>query len=482
MNGIAGILGAGLQSAGILSAVEPRSFFEKLLLPGDPGQPVDSLTLIIYSVAIVGVVFLPFISVVAMFSIWAERKVVGHIQSRIGPNRVGPIGILQSLADGAKLILKEDLIPKDADKFLFRLAPYLAFAPVFAAFVALPFGPEMTFEPRLNVGVFYVLAILSVEVMGVILAGWSSNNKWSVYGAMRMACQMVSYEIPLGISIIVAVMAAGTLNMVQMSHMQGGGIHTWIIYRNPFVFLAFFMYFIASLASNKRAPFDLPESESELVAGFHTEYSGLRFSFFFFAEYAAMFVVGGIQTALFLGSWHDPFGLIGYYHHQLTKDPNSVNTGGLILLNLIAATIFVTKAGVIIFVQMWLRWTLPRPRIDQVLYACVKVLLPLACVILLGATFWQLLVPERMGIPWVDYNPVSWGDLSAPVTSADGKILAGSTGFSSVVQILLAMVGIGGFLAICGWIGYAAVSGRNLKQRLTDPAPIDQAPESLVKA
>ncbi len=482
MNGIAGILGAGLQSAGILSAIEPRSFFEKLLLPGDPGQPVDSITLIIYSVVIVGAVFLPFISVVAMFSIWAERKVAGHIQSRLGPNRVGPIGILQSIADGVKLILKEDLIPKDADRFLFRLAPYLAFAPVFAAFVALPFGPELTFEPRLNVGVFYVLAVLSVEVMGVILAGWASNNKWSVYGAMREACQMVSYEIPLGISIIVAVMAAGTLNMVQMSHMQGGGIHTWIIYRNPFVFLAFFMYFIASLASNKRAPFDLPESESELVAGFHTEYSGLRFSFFFFAEYAAMFVVGGIQTALFLGSWHDPFGLIGYYHHELTKDPNNVNTVGLILLNLIAAAIFVTKAGVIIFVQMWLRWTLPRPRIDQVLYACVKVLLPLACVILLGATFWQLLVPERMGIPWVDYNPLSWGDLSAPVTSPDGKVLAGSTGFSSVVQILLALVGIGGFLAICGWIFYAAVSGRNLKQRLTEPAAIDQAPESLVKA
>src|SRR5438128_6633743 len=304
---------------------------------------------------------------VAMFAIWAERKVAGHMQSRIGPNRVGPIGILQSLAYGINLPLKDDLVPQEGDSFLFRLAPYLAFAPVFAAFLALPFGPEMTFEPRLNVGVFYILAVLSVEVMGVILAGWASNNKWSVYGAMREACQMVSYEIPLGISIIVAVMAAGTLNMVQMSHMQGGGIHTWIIFKNPFVFLAFFMYFVASLASNKRAPFDLPESESELVAGFHTEYSGLRFSFFFFAEYAAMFVAGVIQTALFRGVWHDPFGLIGYYHQKLINDPNA--TAGLILLNIIAATIFVVKAGIIIFVQMWLRWTLPRPRIDQVLHA-----------------------------------------------------------------------------------------------------------------
>src|SRR3989440_2596914 len=143
--------------------------------------------------------------------------------------------------------------------------------------------------------------------MGVILPGWASNNKWSVYGAMREACQMVSYEIPLGISIIVGVMTAGTLSMVRLGHLQGGGLHTWLIYRNPFAFLAFFVYFVASLASNKRAPFDLPESESELVAGFHTEYSGLRFSFFFFAEYAAMFVIGGVQSSLFLCGGCDSF-------------------------------------------------------------------------------------------------------------------------------------------------------------------------------
>src|SRR6185295_6346930 len=208
-----------------------------------------------------------------------------------------------------------------ADHFLFRLAPYLVFAPAFAAFLALPFGPDLTFEPRLNAGLFWILAILAVEIMGVILAGWASNNKWAIYGAMREACQMVSYEIPLGISIIVGVMAAGTLNLVQLGYQQGGGIHTWIVYRNPFSFCAFFTYFIASLASNKRAPFDLPESESELVAGFHTEYSGLRFSFFFFAEYAAMFVVAGIQAALFLGGWNDPFGLIGYLHAKWSADP-----------------------------------------------------------------------------------------------------------------------------------------------------------------
>src|SRR5437867_6921260 len=270
------------------------------------GIDINTFTTAAYDVILCAGVFLPIISLLAMFCIWWERKVAGHMQSRIGPNRVGPFGLLQSLADGVKLLTKEDLVPGAADSLLFRIAPYLAFAPAFAAFLALPFAPDMTFEPNLNVGLFWILAILSVEVMGVILAGWASNNKWSVYGAMREACQMVSYEIPLGISIIVGIMAAGTLNLVDLGHLQGGGIHTWLIYRNPFTFAAFGVYFVASLASNKRAPFDLPESESELVAGFHTEYSGLRFSFFFFAEYAAMFVVAGIQSALFLGGWHDP--------------------------------------------------------------------------------------------------------------------------------------------------------------------------------
>src|SRR3954470_23327567 len=173
-----------------------KTFFE--IAAGRPPQLWEAL---LQSAAVIAGVFLPGVLLMAMFFIWWERKVAGHIQSRPGPNRVGPIGLYQSLADGIKLILKEDLIPPFGDGFLFRIAPYLAFAPVFAAFVALPFGPEMTFEPRLNVGPFFVLAVLSVEVMGVILAGWASNNKWSVYGAMREACQMVSYEIPLGISI-----------------------------------------------------------------------------------------------------------------------------------------------------------------------------------------------------------------------------------------------------------------------------------------
>jgi NADH-quinone oxidoreductase subunit H len=421
------------------------------------GHPPEGWVSVALSFVLAAAVFIPFVLLLAMFAIWWERKVAGHIQSRLGPNRVGPIGLLQSLADGIKLLLKEDLMPQQCDKLLFRLAPYLAFAPAFAAFLALPFGPNFTFEPRLNVGVFWILAILSVEVMGVILAGWASNNKWAIYGAMREACQMVSYEIPLGISIIIGVMTAGTLNMVTLGHLQGGGIHTWLIFRNPFTFLSFFVYFVASLASNKRAPFDLPESESELVAGFHVEYSGMRFAFFFFAEYAAMFVVGGIQAALFLGGWNDPFGFIGHAYHNVMSaaEPSKAL---ILLLNVAGAAIFVAKALIIIFVQMWLRWTLPRPRIDQVLYACVKVLLPLACVLLLGAALWQMLVPERAGTPWWNYNPLRLGGWQ------------GATG-ALVTQVILAIIGIALFGSIVAWILYAAASGRNLKQRLTDPAP-----------
>jgi NADH-quinone oxidoreductase subunit H len=411
----------------------------------------------IAGLAIAALVFLPFASLVGMLGIWGERRIAARIQARLGPNRVGYFGLLQSLADGIKVISKEDLIPDGADQWLFRIAPYLAFVPVFAAYAALPFGPEFIFEPHLSAGIFWLLAILSVEVIGVILAGWASNNKWSMYGAMREACQMVCYEIPLGIAIIIGVMTAGTLSLVQLGQLQGGGLHTWILFRNPFVFAAFAVYFIASLAASKRAPFDLPESESELVAGYHTEYSGMRFTLFFFAEYAGMFVIAGIQSTLFLGAWNDPFGLIGYMHHRLLADTLHSHTVALIALNLIAAAIFTFKCVMLMLVQMWVRWTFPRPRIDQVLYVCIKVLLPLACVLLLGAALWQLLVPERRGIPWEDYHPWNLSDW-----------MRLGLGPAWITQIVLSILAFIMSAVLVGYVAYAFVTGRRGHQRLSE--------------
>ena len=378
--------------------------FRALHLPIDP--PSVWLTAI-YGLIIIAAVFLPFVSAIAMFCIWLERKLAGHFQSRIGPNRVGPFGLLQSIADGVKLLLKEDLLPSEADETLMRLAPYLVFAPVFVAFVALPFAPDMTFEPRLSVGLFLLLAILSVEVMGVILAGWASNNKWSVYGAMREACQMVSYEIPLGLSIIIGVMAAGTLNLVTLGFRQGGGIHTWLIFRNPFTLLAFFTYFIASLASNKRAPFDLPESESELVAGYHTEYSGLRFSFFLLrgicracSSWAAFrrhyFLAGGtIRSERSAGRLHTTGRLFD-------ADPTIRHALPLLALQLGSDRRYLrARHCSLSSCRCGFAGRCLRPRIDQVLYACVKGApadgVRTACS---GAALWELFVPGLNVTPW----------------------------------------------------------------------------------
>ncbi|MFQ5462735.1 MAG: NADH-quinone oxidoreductase subunit NuoH [Phycisphaerae bacterium] len=322
-------------------------------------------------------------NLIPVYTIWWERKVAGRIQSRLGPMRVGGWhGWAQTPADGIKLLLKEDLIPEGADGPLFRVAPYFALIPAALAFVALPFGATYVFR-ELDVALVFILAMLGVEVVGVILAGWASNNKWSMYGAMREACQMVSYEIPMGLALLVPVVCVGTLSLRGIGEDQSGGWFSWLAFRNPFTFVAFVAYFIASLASCKRAPFDLPESESELVAGFHTEYSGFRWSLFFFAEYTAMFVVAALASILFLGGWNSP--LPSSWGHGLGSAWWALGVKGLLFDGPIW---LMFKAVFFIYLQLWLRWTLPRIRIDQVLYACIQVLLPLTMLTLFGATIW----------------------------------------------------------------------------------------------
>jgi len=336
-----------------------------------------------------------FAATVAAFGIWWERKVAGRIQSRLGPMRVGGWhGWAQSPADGIKLVLKEDFVPAHGDAVLFRLAPYLAFVPTIAAFMALPFAGAAWVFRDLDVALIFILAVLGLDVLGVLCAGLASNNKYSTYGGLREACQMVSYEIPMSMSLLVPIMMAGTLKLSAIADQQGAGFSSWFVFANPCCFIAFFMYYSAALASCKRAPFDLPEAESELVAGFLTEYSGLRWGLFFLGEYAAMFVVSGLAVILFLGGWKSPFPAswaptgTGFFDHLI----RGLFFDGPIL--------FVLKSMFLFYVQLWIRWTLPRVRIDQVLYACVQVLLPTAMVVLLANTFWVLGV-QQLQVPWM---------------------------------------------------------------------------------
>jgi NADH-quinone oxidoreductase subunit H len=285
---------------------------------------------------------------------------------------VGWHGVVQTFADAIKLLLKEDIVPAAADKMLHLLAPVIVFAATLAAFAVLPFGQNLV-ASDLNVGVLYVIAISSFVVVGIILAGWASNNKWSLLGAMRSAAQVVSFEVPATLAVLAAIMTVGSMNLGAIVNYQVGGIHKWLVWQFfPFNFIAFIIYFVASLAEVNRAPFDIPEAESEIVAGFHTEYSGMKWAMFFLAEYANMFLVGVIGATLFLGGWSSPFG-------------NFMNSGAFQIFWI------VLKAAFLIFVQMWLRWTLPRVRVDQLMYVCWKVLLPFGFAAIVGVGIYMIL-------------------------------------------------------------------------------------------
>jgi NADH-quinone oxidoreductase subunit H len=344
----------------------------------------------VLAAVIAALAFITFMLVSAIFSVWLERKVAGRIQDRLGPTRVGgKFGWLQTLADGMKLLVKEDVIPAAADHALFRVGPYITLVGSFMGFLALPFG-YAAYAMDLNIGLFFILAVLSTEVFGIILIGYGSGSKWSLFGGMREAAQMVSYEIPMALCVIVPVIVAGSMNLRDIVLMQSGGIWNWFIFHDPFTFAAFWTYFTCAMASCKRAPFDLAEAESELVAGFHTEYSGFRWLVIFMAEYGSMVVVSGIANIMFLGGWSlgIPVELALLFSETL-----NMGTLGLVLGDVINVTVFIFKCWFLVFVMMWVRWTLPRLRIDQVMMTCLKYLIPIGCVLIVGVCLWMLLLP-----------------------------------------------------------------------------------------
>jgi NADH-quinone oxidoreductase subunit H len=314
------------------------------------------------------IVFLT-LSLVIAYLTFLERKVIAFMQVRLGPMRVGPYGLLQPIADGVKLMLKEDIVPARADKWIFTLAPIITLIPAFIVFAVIPFGPTDAFSllgkqislyiTDLNIGVLYVLSVSSIGILGIILGGWASNSKYPLLGALRSAAQMVSYEVALGFSIIGVLMLAESLSLVKIVEAQRSAGY-WFVFLQP---LAFILFFVCGVAETNRAPFDLPEAESELVAGFHTEYSGFRFSLFFLAEYANMIVVSAMAVTLFWGGWLRPF-------------PNVEALG---FLDIIPPVLwFAIKVFVFLYFYLWFRASWPRYRYDQLMKVGWQYLLPIA--------------------------------------------------------------------------------------------------------
>jgi NADH-quinone oxidoreductase subunit H len=342
-----------------------QSIYQYLASLLGPGTPSFIVTMVVYCA-----LPLVFILIYALIAILGEMKISAWVQDRLGPMRTGPKGMLQPIADIMKLLQKEDTTPRSADKVLYFLAPWIVFIGSYAVFAVLPFT-AVYIGARINTGVFYVLSIGSLVVVAILMAGWGSDNKYSMIGAMRSVAQIISYEIPVALAVLTVVVVAGSMDLQTITNLQAGGIQNWFLFGGPkhlagfggtmnyvlapVMLIAFAIYFIGSLAETNRVPFDVPEAESELVAGYHTEYSGMKFSLFFLAEYASMFAVGTVAATLFLGGWQSPFG-----------DTSPI----------MGFAWFILKGLSFVFVQIWIRWTLPRMRVDQVMHVCWKVLIP----------------------------------------------------------------------------------------------------------
>jgi NADH-quinone oxidoreductase subunit H len=337
--------------------------------------------------ALAAVVLLLFMAPTAGIITWVERRISARMQSRVGPNRAGPQGFFVWIADGIKSLLKEDVIPTRSDHALFRMAPYLVFAGVSATFVVMPFG-QYLIAADLDVGILYVVAATSLVTIGLLCGGWASNNKYSLLGGVRSAAQIVSYEVPGAIAIACIVVMTGSLKMQEIVRAQGGWPWEWFVFKNPVTLALFCVYFTTTLAEGNRAPFDLPEAESELVAGYATEYSGMRYLFFFFAEWANVFVMCGIAAALFLGGWQLPGVAAGAQEARL-------------VLQLAGAGLFLAKAWLLVFVVIWIRWTLPRVRVDQMTAIAWKWLVPISLVAFVACAGWVAWAPAARVQMWI---------------------------------------------------------------------------------
>jgi NADH-quinone oxidoreductase subunit H len=331
------------------------------------------------AIKILIIMFLGLLPLITYLSL-AERKVLGFMQARVGPNRVGPWGILQPIADVMKLLVKEDSLPSQAVKWAFVLGPCLVVGPAFVIFSVIPMGPPPGEDGRgawyvtdVDTGLLLIVALATIGVYGLIIGGWASNNKFSLMGGLRSAAQMISYEVPQGLALVGPLMLAGTLSLVGIVEAQKNA-HVWYVVPQ---LVAFFIYLVAGVAETNRNPFDLPEAESELVAGFHTEYSGMRFALFFLGEYANMIVISAVATTLFLGGWLRPF----------------PNWGALAFLDVVPGIVwFIVKISAFLFVYIWFRGTFPRYRFDQLMDLGWKWMIPLALANILVTGLVKLLV------------------------------------------------------------------------------------------
>ena len=417
----------------------PPNFLNDLLLKVCDDQ--ETLNYVVWPFIQIGAV-VTLVAVWALYASYLERKISAFMQARLGPMRVGKWGLLQPIADAVKLLTKEDLVPDKADPYIFRYAPYISVAATFVTFAVVPFAPNWGVITDVNIGLLFVLSISSVGVLALILAGWSSNSKYALLGGLRSSAQMVSYEVSMGLSLIGALMFARTLSLSGITIAQASDSVPGFIVYQP---LAFVIFLVSGIAENNRAPFDLPEAESELVAGFHTEYSGMRWSLFFMAEYAAMVVVAAVATTVFLGGWYFPgvLRLAGGY-------------GNLYVF--LSLVVFIVKMSVLLYVYFWLRWTFPRYRYDQLMDLGWKWMIPASIlnIVWTGVTVFALQALDG----WQGLDTMEPRRPGGPLLEAGLNL----TGTGKVVAIAF---GLAGLLIAALFLGYLNRHSRdfNLKKQ-----------------